>query len=132
MGEMHRMKIGLEKELEERQTKIDILTREKRISDEKCNKFESLYDESAGRVAELQKQPLETDERFEQLGEQDFKMAEVARKLEAAQKAWDAEREHMQKERFDLEKRIEYLTSANHVNCFQYSLKIDFFQSCDF
>ncbi|EFO25274.2 hypothetical protein LOAG_03212 [Loa loa] len=115
MEEMHKIKTELEKELENKRVEIDILNREKRSCDEKCNKFKNLYDENAEKVAQLQKQLLVVEEKFKQLQEQDSKIADLEQKLETERKTWEDEREHLKKEKSGLEKRIEQLTLANYA-----------------
>lgn len=116
---MCRMKTELEKELENRQVEIDILNREKKSCEEKCSEFKDLYDENAGKVADLQKQLLIIEERFGKLQEQDSIVAGLEHKLKTERKAWENEREYLQKEKSGLEKRIEQLALANYVSCFK-------------
>ncbi|CAG9531385.1 unnamed protein product [Cercopithifilaria johnstoni] len=115
MEKNHRMRIELGKQLENRRVEIDILNKEKKNCEEKCNKFKDLYDESAGKVAELQKQLFAIEGRFEQLQEQDSKVGGLEQKLEAEKKAWDEEREYLKKEKLGLEKRIEQLALTNYA-----------------
>uniref|UniRef100_A0A0R3RSV2 Coiled-coil domain-containing protein n=1 Tax=Elaeophora elaphi TaxID=1147741 RepID=A0A0R3RSV2_9BILA len=102
------MKIELEKQLENRQIEIDNLNREKKSCEEECSKFKDLYDVNAEKVVELRKQLHVIEERFGQL-------QELEQKLETEKKAWEDEREHLQKEKSGLEKRIEQLALANYA-----------------
>ncbi|VDK70772.1 unnamed protein product, partial [Onchocerca ochengi] len=115
MEEMHRMMTELEKDLKSRRVEIDNLNREKKSCAEECNKFKSLYNENAGKVAELQKQLHLIEEKFKQLQEQDSKVAGLEQKLEVEKKVWEDEREHLQKEKAGLEKRIEQLALTNYT-----------------
>uniref|UniRef100_A0AAF5PJX3 Uncharacterized protein n=2 Tax=Wuchereria bancrofti TaxID=6293 RepID=A0AAF5PJX3_WUCBA len=115
MVHIYKMKAHLEKELENKRAEINILNKEKKSCEEKCNEFKGLYDESTGKVADLQKQLFVTEKKFEHLQEQDSKVAELEQKLEIEKKNWENEREHLQKEKSELEKRIEQLALTNYA-----------------
>ncbi|KAM3728817.1 Microtubule-associated tumor suppressor [Dirofilaria immitis] len=113
MKEMHKIKIELEKELESKRAEVSSLNKEKKSCDEECSKFKSLYNENAAKVVELQKQLHIIEERSKHLQEHDSKLAELE-ELKTEKKVWNDEREHLQKEKFGLEKRIEQLALANY------------------
>ncbi|VDO41729.1 unnamed protein product [Brugia timori] len=61
------------------------------------------------------KQLFVTEKKFEHLQEQDSKITELEQKLEIEKKKWENEREHLQKEKLGLEKRIEQLALTNYA-----------------
>ncbi|KAK6112237.1 hypothetical protein QQG55_46910 [Brugia pahangi] len=113
--QVYEMKDDLEKKLENRRAEINILNKEKKSCEEKCNEFKRLYDESTRKVADLEEQLFVTEKKFEHLQEQDSKITELEQKLEIEKKKWENEREHLQKEKSGLEKRIEQLALTNYA-----------------
>lgn len=117
LKEMHNLKSSLEKELDSKQAELEELKNNR--ADEKCNKFKELYEENVGKVADLQNQLMAVTERLEQFRQDGCKVAELKQELERQEKAWEVEREHLQKEKFGLAKRVEDLALANFVSSFK-------------
>lgn len=89
--------------------------------------MKTLCDENAAKFVGLQKELLVVEDKFAQLQEQNSKVLDLEQ-METERKTWEGERERLQKEKSELEKRIEQLTLTNHVNYFRY-LKIAFIRT---